>query len=49
MKGDPTLGSHGKPGTRNLVLTIMLVAGVPLLFIGCCRNPSANAVQRGIV
>jgi two-component system NtrC family sensor kinase len=34
VNGDIKQDSHEKPGTRNLVLTVMLVAGVPLLFIG---------------
>ena len=34
MKIDPLPDRHEQPKTRNLVLTVMLVAGVPLLFIG---------------
>jgi len=34
MKIDTLPDRHEQPKTRNLVLTVMLVAGVPLLFIG---------------
>ena len=34
MKVDTQQNNHEQPKTRNLVLTVMLVAGVPLLFIG---------------
>ena len=34
MKIDSLPDRHEQPKTRNLVLTVMLVAGVPLLFIG---------------
>ena len=34
MKVDTFQDSHEQPKTRNLVLTVMLVAGLPLLFIG---------------
>lgn len=34
MKIDALPDRHEQPKTRNLVLTVMLVAGVPLLFIG---------------
>ncbi|MBR9985873.1 MAG: two-component sensor histidine kinase [Desulfosarcina sp.] len=34
MKIDALPDRHEQPETRNLVLTVMLVAGVPLLFIG---------------